>query len=86
MTALESTWVKVAELRYEVLEFIEVALVELRGEAQPQDLAALRELSMDANDAESLEQLEGILAQAKNLRRFCENRAKSLAGTPRIRW
>ena len=46
------------EKKDEVVEFIEVAIVELRGVAQPRDVAELRELAMDAKDAESAEQLE----------------------------
>jgi hypothetical protein len=67
----------VLEKREEVVEFIEVALVELRGAAQPRDFAELRELAMDAKDAETPEQLDHILKQAQNLRAFCEQRKKS---------
>jgi hypothetical protein len=72
----------VTELRVEVVEFIEVAIVELRGVAQPRDIAELRELAMDARDAESDDELHGILAHAKNLREFCEKRTMSRATTP----
>lgn len=65
------------EKRDEVVEFIEVAIVELRGVALPRDIAELRELAMDAKEAETIEQLDRILAQAKNLRAFCEQRKKS---------
>jgi hypothetical protein len=65
------------ELRSEILEFIEVAIVELKGKAQPREIAELRELAMDAQDAESQEQLVTIQAQAKNLREFCERRSRS---------
>ena len=72
------------ELRTEVVDTIEVAIVELRAIAQPRDIAELRELVMDANDAESQEQLEGILAHANNLIAFCEGRRLSGVVTPRV--
>ncbi len=65
------------EKRDEVVEFIEVAIVELRGVALPRDIAELRELEMDAKEAETPEQLDRIHAQATNLRTFCEQRKKS---------
>jgi len=67
----------VPEKRHEVIEFIEVAIVELRGVAQPRYIAELRELAMDAKDAESDAQLDEILEQARNLREFCEKRKLS---------
>jgi hypothetical protein len=63
--------------RDEVIELIEVALVELKGIAQPRDLAQLRELLLDAKDADDSEQLMRILEQAKGLRKFCEGRHDS---------
>lgn len=72
------------EARHEVIEFIEIAKVELKGIAQPRDIAELNELMLDANDAESEEQLSAIYAQAKNLREFCERRSKSTGNMPRI--
>lgn len=65
------------EKREEIVEFIEVAIVELRGVAQPRDIAELRELEMDAKEADTAEQLERILEQATNLRAFCEQRKRS---------
>ena len=72
------------ELRAQVLEFIEVAIVELRGVAQPRDVAELRELAMDAEDAETAEQLASIQQQAENLRAFCERRKMSSVKSPTI--
>jgi hypothetical protein len=72
------------ELREEVLEYIEVAKMELKGMAQPRDIAELNELALDVNDAQSDEQLQGIYAQAKNLREFCERRSRSTGNMPRI--
>lgn len=66
-------------LRSEVLEFIAVALAELRGIAQPRELAELRELEMDAEDVDDLEHLRAVYAHAKNLRLFCERRKMSAA-------
>ena len=68
------------ELRAEVREYIEVAIVELREIAQPNEIAQLRELAMDADDADTEEQLARIRKQAQNLRSFCEKRARSVAG------
>jgi hypothetical protein len=70
---------RVLEKREEVAGFIEMALVELGGAAQPRDIAELRELAVDARDAETPQQLELILQQAQNLRTFCEQRKKSSA-------
>jgi hypothetical protein len=70
--------------REEVLEFIEVSLVELKGIALPRDLAELRELAMDVRDAEDLTQLKAIHEQAKNLRDFCERRARSTSAFPSV--
>ena len=70
-----------SQLRESVVEMIEVALVELRGVAQPRDLAQLSELLLDAKETEDDEQLERIHEQAKSLRRFCESRRASGSGT-----
>jgi hypothetical protein len=72
------------DLREEVLDYIEVAKVELKGMAQPRDIAELNELALDVKDAEAEEQLQAIYAQAKNLREFCERRSKSTGNMPRI--
>jgi hypothetical protein len=63
----------------EINEVVETLVVELRGTAQPHEIAQLRELALDATDAESPEQLEQIAAQVESLRVFCLNRAKSSA-------
>ena len=64
-------------LRAEVVESIEVALVELRGIAQPHEMAAMSELRLDAVDAQSEDQLRAIDSQLKSLRQFCESRKQS---------
>jgi hypothetical protein len=71
----------VSALRDEVIMVIEVALAELKGIAQPRDVAQLSELLADAKDAEDAEQLTRIREQAKSLRAFCEGRHESGAGT-----
>ena len=63
----------------EITEVVETLVVELRGTAQPHEIAQLRELALDAQDAESPEQLAQIAAQVESLRVFCMNRAKSSA-------
>jgi hypothetical protein len=63
----------------EINEVVETLVVELRGTAQPHEIAQLRELALDAADAESPEQLAQIAAQVESLRVFCLNRAKSSA-------
>jgi hypothetical protein len=70
----------VGTFRDEVIENIEVALVELKGIAQPRDLAELGELLLDAKDAHDAEQLQRIHEQAKSLRAFCEKRHTSSSG------
>ena len=65
------------DLKSEIIEFIEIALVELRGVAQPRDFAALRELLLDARDAKDAVQLTRIREQAEALRAFCEGRHDS---------
>jgi hypothetical protein len=65
--------------REEIHETVESLLVELRGIAQPHEIAQLRELDLDAADAQQHEQLEQIAAQVESLRVFCLNRAKSSA-------
>ena len=54
-------------------------VVELRGLAQPHEIAHLRELALDATEAETPEQLDQIARQVESLRAFCMNRAKSSA-------
>jgi len=63
--------------RAEVIEHIEVAVVELKNDAQPRDLAELRALALDAKDATTDAELDDILMHAKNLIAFCEERTKS---------
>lgn len=70
--------------RAEVLELIEVAIIELKGVAQPHEVAQLRELGLDAVDAESPASLASIIQQVKSLREFCEKRAKSGGAFPAI--
>jgi hypothetical protein len=74
----------VEHLRSEVLEFIEVAIVELKGMAQPRDIAELRELAMDVRDADSEDAIVQIRQQAQNLREFCEKRSKSTGKFPSV--
>ena len=68
----------------EVSEYIEVAIAELRGVAQPRDIAELRALMLDVLEAETLEQLSSIRAQAHNLREFCERRTSSSREVDRV--
>ncbi len=70
------------ELQDQVVEFIEIALAELKGFAQPRDMAQLSELLLDAKEAEDAEQLRAVERQAKALRAFCESRRNSGASTP----
>jgi hypothetical protein len=70
--------------RNEVIKSIETTLVELKGVAQPHELASLSELLLDARDAETAEQLEQIEEQVKGLRVFCERRAKSTANFQKV--
>ncbi|MGO8997066.1 MAG: hypothetical protein ACLQVI_27440 [Polyangiaceae bacterium] len=65
--------------REEISETVESLVVELRGVAQPHEIAQLRELALDAAEAEAPEQLAKIAAQVESLRVFCLNRAKSSA-------
>jgi hypothetical protein len=65
--------------REELIETIEVTVVELRGVAQPHEVATLRELALDAAEAEDEEQLALIARQVDSLRTFCMGRAKSSA-------
>jgi hypothetical protein len=71
--------VRMADLRSQVIELIEISLVELRGIAQPHEVASLNELLLDAREAETSEQALQIEAQVKSLRDFCEKRARSAA-------
>ena len=68
---------RVTELRAQIIEFIEIAVVELKNVAQPREIGELRALGLDAEDADSVEQLELIKKQAQNLREFCESRKMS---------
>ncbi len=61
----------------ELIEHIEITLVEVRGVAQPNDMAELNSLLLDAREAESEDQLDAIWRQVDNLRRFCESRRVS---------
>jgi hypothetical protein len=72
-----------SELRESVVEMIEVALVELKGIAQPPDMAQLSELLLDAKETDDEELLGRIAAQVKSLRSFCEGRHDSDAGRMR---
>jgi hypothetical protein len=63
----------------EIIETVEVLVVELRGTAQPHEIAQFRELALDAAEAETPEQLAQIAAQVEGLRLFCLNRARSSA-------
>ncbi len=65
--------------REEIRETVETLVVELRGVAQPHEIAQLRELALDAAEAETDDQLVKIAAQVESLRVFCLNRAKSSA-------
>jgi hypothetical protein len=65
--------------REQITETIEITVVELRGVAQPHEIAHLRELALDAADAEDQEQLLLIARQVDSLRTFCMGRAKSSA-------
>jgi hypothetical protein len=67
--------------RSDIVESIEIALVELRGVAQPHEVASFHELSLDAAEADSDEQLAAIAAQVESLREFCERRNLSNPGT-----
>jgi hypothetical protein len=60
-----------------ILETVAVLVVELREIAQPHELAELRELALDAADADTPEQLAQIAAQVEGLRVFCLKRAQS---------
>ena len=63
----------------EITETVETLVIELKGTAQPHEIAHLHELAHDAADAETEEQLAQIAAQVESLRVFCENRAQSSA-------
>ena len=66
----------------EILELIEVAIIELKGVAQPHEITQFRELALDAKDADTPEALATIFQQVNSLRAFCESRAKSGAAYP----
>jgi hypothetical protein len=61
--------------RDEIVGTIDAAVVELRGVAQPHEVAALRELRRDANEADAPELLAKIEQQVKSLVAFCRSRA-----------
>jgi hypothetical protein len=63
----------------DIHETVETLVAELRGIAQPHEIVQLRELALDAADAETPEQLAQIAVQVEGLRVFCLNRAKSSA-------
>ena len=65
----------------DISETVEALVVELRGIAQPHEIAHLRELALDARDAETQEQLIQISKQVESLKTFCMNRAKSSAAS-----
>jgi hypothetical protein len=65
--------------REEITETIEITVVELRGVAQPHEVAHLRELALDATEADTEDQLRQIARQVESLRAFCMGRAKSAA-------
>lgn len=67
------------ELRAEVLELIDIALVELKAVAQPHEKASLNELRIDASDAPDEATLRSIARQVQSLREFCEKRTSSSA-------
>ena len=66
----------------EIVEIIEVAIIELKGIAQPHEITQFRELALEAKDAGTHEALVTIFEQVKSLRAFCEGRAKSGAAYP----
>ena len=66
----------------EIIEIIEVAIIELKGVAQPHEITQFRELALDAKDADTVDALMNIFEQVKSLRAFCESRAKSGAAYP----
>lgn len=70
--------------RVDLLELIEVTIVELKNIAQPHEISTFRELGFDAEEADSPEQLQGILEQVTSLRTFCERRARSAIGMPAV--
>ena len=61
----------------DLIEHIEITLVEVKGVAQPNDMAELSSLLLDAREAESEEQRVAIRRQVDNLRAFCESRTMS---------
>jgi hypothetical protein len=65
------------DLRAEVIESIDIALVELRSIAQPYELTQLNELRLDAEEATDEEQLRKIADQLRSLREFSEMRHRS---------
>ncbi len=72
------------ETKDELIEHIEITLIELRGLAQPNDMAALNCLLRDAREIENDEQIVAIWRQVDHLREFCESRSMSQIGLPSI--
>jgi hypothetical protein len=66
-----------SDARHDLRETIEVALVELRAIAQPYEIAKLRELALDAEDAATVEEIAEIAREVERLRAFCVSRAAS---------
>jgi hypothetical protein len=66
--------------REAITETVATLVVELKGIAQPHEIAQLRELALDAEETSEAEQLRLIAAQVESLRLFCLNRAQSGAG------
>ncbi len=65
----------------DVEELIEVTIIELRGIAQPREVSELRELALDAREADAEDQLRAIARQVERLREFCEARKQSSSYT-----
>jgi hypothetical protein len=63
--------------REEIDETVATLVVELKGIAQPHEIAQFRELALDAADADAPDQLAKIAAQIESLRNFCLSRAMS---------
>ncbi len=74
----------VLQMKLELIEHIEIALIEVKGVAQPNDIAELSSLLLDAREADSDEQCVAIRLQVDNLRKFCESRRMSSGVLPAI--
>jgi hypothetical protein len=68
----------------ELIEHIEITLVELRGLAQPNEVAELNCLLLDARETDNGEQIVAIWRQVDHLREFCELRSMSQIGLPSV--